>query len=267
MKKLNFTKMVTAGNDFIVIRLSGYPVIRLKRIASKMCDRKYGIGADGLLVLGQSKKADIAMSIFNSDGSEAEMCGNGARCIGLYSSKLLKANSLNIETKAGIIAAKIEGNTVKVKLSEPKNIKLDLPIKLSGRNLPVNFINTGVPHAVIFSAGLDKINVSAIGRIIRHHKAFSPKGTNVDFVEVTGKDSIKVRTYERGVEDETLACGTGSTASALIFALKTGIKNKVNVHTRGGEILKVYFKSNFNKLSDVWLEGKVNIVYKGEYDV
>ena len=267
MKKINFTKMVGAGNDFIVIRLSGYPVARLKKLAFKMCDRKFGIGADGLLVLGKSKKADIAMNIFNADGSEAEMCGNGARCVALYASKLLKTSSLNIETKAGIIVAKIEGNIVKVRLSEPKNLRLDLPVKLSGRNLSVNFINTGVPHAVIFSAGLDKINVSAIGRLIRFHKVFSPKGTNVDFVEVVGKDSIKVRTYERGVEDETLACGTGSTASALIFALKTGVKNKVNVQTRSGEFLKVYFKNNFNKLSDVWLEGKVNIIYKGEYDV
>jgi diaminopimelate epimerase len=267
MKKINFTKMVGAGNDFIVIWLSGYSLVWLKKLARKMCDRKFGIGADGLLVLNKSKKADIAMSIFNADGSEAEMCGNGVRCIALYASKLLKVSSLNIKTKAGIIAAKIEGNIVKVKLSEPKNVKLNLPIKLSGRNLFVNFINTGVPHAVIFSADLDKIDVSAIGRLIRYHKVFSPKGTNVDFVEVSGKGSIKVRTYERGVEDETLACGTGSTASALIFALKTGVKNKVNIQTQGGEVLKVYFKNNFNKLSDVWLEGKVNIVYKGEYNV
>ena len=283
MNKIDFTKMVGAGNDFIVIRLFGYPVARLKKLAHKMCDRKFGIGADGLLVLGKSKKADIAMSIFNADGSEAEMCGNGARCVALYASKLLKVSSLNIATKAGIIAAEIEGNTVKIRLSEPKNVKLNLPIKVSGRELSVNFINTGVPHAVLFSAGLDKINVSLIGRLIRYHKVFSPKGTNVDFVEVAGKGSIKVRTYERGVEDETLACGTGSAASALIFALKTGLKNKVNVQTRGGEVLKVYFKNNFNplsgegasafklkdstRLSDVWLEGKVNIAYKGEYDV
>jgi diaminopimelate epimerase len=267
MKKIAFTKMVGAGNDFIVIRPSGHQAIRLKELALKMCDRKFGVGADGLLVLGKSKKADIAMNIFNADGSEAEMCGNGARCVAFYASKSLRVKSLDIETKAGIIEAKVEGNTVKVKLSEPKNLKLDLPVKLSGRNLSVNFINTGVPHAVIFSAGLDNINVSAIGRLIRFHKAFAPKGTNVDFVEVTGKDSIKVRTYERGVEDETLACGTGSTASALIFALKTGVMNKVNVQTRGGEFLKVYFKNDFNKLSDVWLEGKVNIAYKGEYDV
>lgn len=257
--------MVAAGNDFVVVRqeLSG----NLVKLAQAICDRKFGIGADGLLVLEKSGKADIRLRIFNTDGSEAEMCGNGARCVALYAAKLLRKSVLNIETKSGVIKALVKGSIVKVKLTEPKNIKLNLSVKLSGRNLLLNSINTGVPHAVIFSAGLDKINVKEIGRLIRYHKAFFPKGANVNFVEVTGNNSIKVRTYERGVEDETLACGTGSTASALIFALKNGAKNKVNVKTRGGEVLKIYFKNNFNALSDIWLEGNVKTVYKGEYNV
>jgi diaminopimelate epimerase len=267
MKKFNFTKMVAAGNDFVVIRQPGITPAGLKKLALKCCSRKFGIGADGLLVMDKSKKADIAMRIFNADGSEAEMCGNGARCIGLYASKLLRKPTLDIETGAGIIKAVIKGDIVKARLSEPKDIKLNLPIKLSGRKLSVNYINTGVPHAVVFSAGLDKINVKGIGRLIRYHKSFFPKGANVNFVEVAGSNSIVVRTYERGVEDETLACGTGSTASALVFALKSGAKDKVKVRTRSGEILRVYFKNEFNKLNDVWLEGKVNIAYKGEYNV
>ncbi|MFA5276720.1 MAG: diaminopimelate epimerase [Candidatus Omnitrophota bacterium] len=265
MKKITFSKMVAAGNDFVVVKqeLSG----NLAKLAQVLCERKFGIGADGLLILGKSKKADLRMRIFNSDGSEAEMCGNGARCVALYAAKLLKKRFLNIETKAGVIKAQVKGDIVKVKLTQPKNIKLNLPIKLSGRNLSLNSINTGVPQAVIFSAGLDKINVKEIGRLIRYHRTFFPKGTNVNFVEVTGNNSIKVRTYERGVEDETLACGTGSTASALIFALKSGAKNKVNVSTRSGEVLKIYFKNDLGGLSDIWLEGKVSIVYKGECDV
>jgi diaminopimelate epimerase len=138
---------------------------------------------------------------------------------------------------------------------------------LNGRELLVNFINTGVPHAVIFTLGLKDLEVSAIGRPIRYHKHFSPRGTNVDFVQVLGDNSIMLRTYERGVEDETLACGTGSVASALVFALKTGAKDKIMVHTQGGEVLRVSFKRKGMNFSEVWLEGNAKIVYKGVYYV
>jgi len=267
MKKIAFVKMEGAGNDFVVIRSPGLGTTSLKKLAIKACDRKFGIGADGLLVLDRSKAADVQMRIFNSDGSEAEMCGNGVRCLAFYASKLSGKRSLTVATKAGVIRALVNGNLVRARLSQPKGIKLDLPVKLGSRTLRVNFINTGVPHAVIFTSCLDKINVRELGELIRHHKVFKPKGTNVDFVEVTGKDSVAVRTYERGVEDETLACGTGSTASALIFALKSGANNKVNVRTKIGEILKIYFKNGPDGLKNVWLEGKVNLVYKGEYNV
>jgi len=267
MKKINFVKMQAAGNDFVVVRLAGAKGAALKALAIRACDRKFGIGADGLLVLDRSRKADVKMRIFNSDGSEAEMCGNGVRCFAFYASKISGENSLDIETKAGMIKTLVKGDLVKARLSKPKDLKLDLAVRLGQRVLKVNYINTGVPHAVIFTSCLDKINVKDIGRLIRYHKIFLPKGTNVDFVEVTGKDSVSVRTYERGVEDETLACGTGSTASALVFALKTGADNKVDVRTKMGEILKIYFKNGPGGLDDVWLEGKVYTVCKGEYYV
>jgi diaminopimelate epimerase len=138
---------------------------------------------------------------------------------------------------------------------------------VNGRRLRVNFINTGVPHTVILSAGVDKINVPEIGRIIRYHKRFSPRGTNVNFMEILGKNAIKIRTYERGVEAETLACGTGSVACALILVLKTGVKGRVMVHTKGGEVLKVYFKREAHRFREVWLEGKAKIICKGVYYV
>jgi diaminopimelate epimerase len=266
MRKIKFTKMVASGNDFIVLEFSSSRVLEFKKLAQRICDRKYGIGADGMLVLEKSRKADIRMRIFNADGSEAEMCGNGARCTALYLGykSQVTSHKLKIETKAGIIQAQVKGNNVRIKLTEPKNTRPDLPIKVNNRTLKVNFIDTGVPHAVIFASGLEKIDVSGLGRLIRYHKKFAPRGTNVDFVEVAGKNAINIRTYERGVEDETLACGTGSVAAALIFALKSGAANKVFVRTKSGEILSVYFKRTGNKFSDVWLEGKAGIVFKGE---
>jgi len=262
--------MVASGNDFIVIGQSGNRSIRyFKKTAQDICDRKYGIGADGLLVLEKSMRADIRMRIFNSDGSEAKMCGNGARCIALWlaEKKKKRKSKLKIETRAGIIEAQVKDSGIKIKLTHPLNIKLDIPIKVNSRYIRVNFINTGVPHAVIFTEGLDKINIYALARFIRFHKQFAPGGANVNFVEILNNDSIKIRTYERGVEDETLACGTGSVASAIIFSLKTGITSKIKVQTKGREVLKVYFDRDNNRFNNVWLEGSARIVYKGEYYV
>jgi len=257
--------MVASGNDFVVLEFSSSRVLELKDLARKICDRKFGAGADGLLVLEKSKIADIKMHIFNPDGSEAEMCGNGAHCAVSYLGK----SNVKIETKAGIIEGKFDKEKVRIKLSDPGNLKLDLPIKINNRLLHVNFINTGVPHTVIFVEALDKIEVVNLGRQIRFHKKFMPAGTNVDFVEVLDFGSIKIRTYERGVEDETLACGTGSVASALITNLKLKTKSfgKINVQTKSGEILKVYFNRMDNYFRNVWLEGKAKTVYKGEYYV
>lgn len=261
MKRIRFTKMTASGNDFIVIdkKLSG----GISAIARSLCDRKFGIGADGLILLDKTKNADMRMRIFNADGSEAEMCGNGARCAALFGRK---ANA-RLFTKAGMINAEFRKGRVRIKLTEPRGIKLDIPLKVNGRLIRVNFINTGVPHAVVFVNGIDNIDVENIGRSIRFHAKFAPAGTNVDFVEVKGNDLIAIRTYERGVEDETLACGTGSVAAGLIFALKSGLDRLVKIGTRGGEELKVYFKKYNNNFRDVWLEGSAKIVYKGEYYV
>jgi diaminopimelate epimerase len=273
MNKINFTKMVASGNDFIVSELANRQVGELKRLTKEICDRKYGAGADGLLVLEKSKIANVKMRIFNPDGSEAEMCGNGARCVALFkNSQLMTHNSgLTIETKAGVIESCVNGNKVKIKLTEPKGLKLDIPIKVNKRTLHVNFINTGVPHTIIFVEGLDKIDVLVLGYSIRYHKRFAPSGTNVDFVEVLNNNSMKIRTYERGVEDETLACGTGAVAAALVRSQKSGVRSqesgKINVLTKSREILKVYFDKLDDKFRNVWLEGKTGIVYKGEYYV
>lgn len=269
MRKINFTKMVASGNDFVIIESSlRSPVFGHRSLAKKICDRRYGVGADGLLLLEKSKIADIKMRIFNADGSEAEMCGNGARAVAFFAKPKAKPKVLKIETKAGIIESGVNGESVKIKLTNPKHIKTDIKIKINQRPLKVDFIDTGVPHTVIFVEGSDKIDVLNLGRAIRYHKQFFPRGTNVNFVEVLGNDSIKVRTYERGVENETLACGTGAAASGLIFAVHYSLfATRINVHTQSGEILKIYFNRVGSNFTDVWLEGRVKIVYRGEYYV
>ncbi|MCX5699048.1 MAG: diaminopimelate epimerase [Candidatus Omnitrophica bacterium] len=290
MNKIKFTKMVASGNDFIIIegKLSG----NLSRLTKALCDRRFGIGADGVLLLDKCKNADLSMRIFNADGSEAQMCGNGARCAAYViasnsmvslrgvpptagrRSNLKKRDcfapaglAMTIKTKAGVINAKVCGNLVKIQLTTPKDIKLDIPLKVNNRQIKVNFINTGVSHVVVFVNGIDGIDVKHIGRSIRNHQVFSPRGTNVNFVEPMNKNIIRVRTYERGVEDETLACGTGSAACAILYAIRYTLSAKIDVVTKSQEILKVYFKREGNKFKDVWLEGSARIVYKGEYYV
>ncbi|MDP2912286.1 MAG: diaminopimelate epimerase [Candidatus Omnitrophota bacterium] len=257
MHKLNFTKMVGAGNDFIILD-SG--VKSFSKLARQLCDRKTGIGADGALILEKSKIADFKMRIFNADGSEAEMCGNGLRCAVLFIGK----NKTSVETKAGIYDGEITAeNRVKIRMENPKDLRRDFSIKVNLRDLKVNYINTGVPHVVIFVEGLGKIDVNAIGRAVRYHKEFEPKGANVNFVEIVDEGNIKVRTYERGVEGETLACGTGSVAAAIISRVKgEGLRVKVNVHTQGG-VLRVEFNKIGNKFKDVYLEGEAKIVFEG----
>jgi len=275
--KIEFYKLQASGNDFILFDNSkGKSKANsafYKKFAKKHCSRKLGIGADGVLVIESSKKADFKMRIFNVDGSEAEMCGNGARCVGLWAFLAKGKKNVKFDTKAGLIEAKVKGkgnsSVVKIKISAPSGLKIDLPLKVSRRKIKVNFVNTGVPHVVIFVQGLEKIDVDKIGREVRFHKQFKPAGTNVNFVEIKGKNSLAVRTYERGVEAETLACGTGSLASAIIsyFKLNPRVKQKkaisLSVSTKSKDILKVTFDL-LNKVSNVWLEGKVYLVYKGE---
>lgn len=275
MRELTFYKMSAAGNDFVVMEIEAAGG-SLNKLARQACDRKFGIGADGLLVLQRSKKADVKMRVFNADGSEAEMCGNGARCAAYLSAKRkaqsvkqkTKNTELKIETKAGIIDAEVSGKDVKIRLTDPKAMKLNLLIDIGKRKLKVHYIDTGVPHAVIFVEGLENIDLLCLGRAVRYHKVFAPRGANVNIVEALKDNYIKIRTYERGVEAETLACGTGSAASALITAQQLGKKSgKIDVGVNSGEVLKVYYKKIGDKFKDVWLAGQAKIIYKGAYYV
>ena len=265
IKKIKFTKAVATGNDFVIVdNRQGVVKGSLPALAEKVCDRKYAIGADGLLVLENSKKADFRMRIFNPDGSEAEMCGNGSRCIALYAVKnRIAKDKMTIDTDAGILNATVNGQTVKVMLTEPKNIKWNLCLTINKCPYKLNFVDTGVPHVVHFVDDLDSVDVKNLGSHIRNHGEFAPSGTNADFVKVVDKHNIKVRTYERGVEDETLACGTGSVAGAIIAAESEKMASPVTVETRSGEKLKVYFDIIDGNFRNVYLEGKARLVYEG----
>lgn len=264
--------MAGAGNDFIIIDAprKGFP---LKKFTQKVCDRTNGIGADGVIVLGSSKKEDYKMRIINADGSEAEMCGNGARCFASYvnQKKNLNGTLFSIETLAGTILGSAQGETAIVRLSDPNSYRPNISLKVKGKTIKVSYIDTGVPHAVAFVRRLDKCDVRTSGNQIRFHKAFSPRGANVNFVEPINKKLVAARTYERGVEDETKACGTGSVAAALISYMTANQnqqnkeKARMNVKTTGGEILKVTFDIREGQPNNVWLEGSAKFIASGEY--
>jgi len=273
MKKLNFTKMAGAGNDFLL--MDAVKGINYKKLAPKACDRTNGVGADGIIVFDKSKKEDYKMRIINADGSEAEMCGNGVRCLSAYivKNKNPKKKLFSIETIAGQILGEAKGEVAQVRLSEPTHCQCDIPIIINKMKIHVSFIDTGVPDTIIFVDQFDKINVAHIGKIIRYHKKFQPKGTNVNFVEQINDGLVAVRTYERGVEDETKACGTGSVASGIVAFIKANPKilnkkqAKMKVKTTGGEILLVTFDLIAGKPTNVWLKGSAKFIAKGEYYV
>ena len=226
-----FTKMVGTGNDFIVVDTRRLPRLRrLPRrwggVARALCDRRTGIGADGLLVLEPSRSADVRMRVFNPDGSEAKMCGNGARCVAQYVQRARRGRqpSVTIDTAAGMLDATVRRDRVAVRMMDPTALRLDLTLDVARRRIRLGAVNTGVPHAVVPVAALDAVDVSGLGRALRHHRAFAPQGTNVNFIQTDADhpDRLRIRTYERGVEEETRACGTGVTASALVYALSHG---------------------------------------------
>ncbi|MDD3725784.1 MAG: diaminopimelate epimerase [Candidatus Ratteibacteria bacterium] len=261
---MKFFKMVGAGNDFVVIDNRKGLIKNRKKTAILLCDRKFGIGADGLLLLERSRVADIRMRIFNPDGSEAEMCGNGLRCIMLFAvrKRIVHTNSIKVETGAGILEGKARGKRVKAQIQLIGTPQKDIVIPLDEKTIEGYFINSGVPHIVIFTDNIEDVDVKKYGHAIRYHQLFRPKGTNVDWIEVVGTHTIKIRTYERGVEAETLSCGTGSVAGAIAGFLAGKVAPPVKVIAKSGEVLTVDFDK---KLTSVYLEGNIFTAFKGEW--
>lgn len=267
MPRIPFMKMSGSGNDFILID-HRKPILDsgcMGDFARKVCQRRTSVGADGLIFIENSERADFKWQFFNADGSMAEMCGNGGRCAARFATlKGVAGPALTFETLAGILSARVNGKRVKLEMTRPHSLMLDESLEIDGETHLLSSINTGVPHAVKFVEDIETIDVVRTGRLIRLHPHFAPNGTNANFVKPEKDDQLSVRTYERGVEDETLACGTGTVAAALVSAFKGMAKSPVSVRTRGGEFLTVYFQIEGKEAKNVFFEGEVHIIYEAE---
>ena len=257
-----------AGNDFVLIdNRQGKIKLNAKQIA-RLCDRHRGVGADGVILLKKctSKKADWAWDFYNNDGSAADMCGNGARCFARFVQRLtVTKKNLTFETRAGIIDAAFLKDCVSIGLTTPKDLRLKDKIKMAEVDLVVSSLNTGVPHAVVFVPQiLDQIPVHEWGPEIRFHKHYAPKGANVNFVQTEEHGTIRVRTYERGVEAETLACGTGVTASALVASELCNFPSPIKVQVKSGDTLEVSFEKTDGQFANVRLIGPADFVFDGK---
>jgi len=267
---LDFVKMNGAGNDFILVdNRAGKIKLTTEQIV-RLCDRHGGIGADGLLLLvpNTTGRADWSWDFFNSDGSVADMCGNGARCFARFIQSVASVKEqTSFETGAGVITAKLSGARVTIGLTSPKDLRLNEAVPTLAGKLIAHSLNTGVPHAVVFVPDADKAMVQQLGAELRYHEHFKPKGTNVNFAQVLGPNHIRVRTYERGVEGETLACGTGVTASALVSSRVHQFTSPVKVQVQGGDTLEVSWSETGGAFADVKLSGPADFVFKGSIEL
>ncbi|MEE2947002.1 MAG: diaminopimelate epimerase [Verrucomicrobiota bacterium] len=265
---VDFTKMNGAGNDFVMIDNREIGLQLTTEQIQKICHRQRGVGADGILLLRLAKgDADFGWDFFNQDGSEGEMCGNGARCFARFAQRHLdERKALSFETLAGVIEARLDGESVTVGLTPPQNFRIGDRISTSSGEFEIHSVNTGVPHAVLFVENADTAMVSELGREIRHHDHYAPAGTNVNFVQRNGDASIRVRTYERGV-GETLACGTAAAAAALITAKLDECGSPVSVRVLGGDDLAVEFEQNGDAFANVQLTGPAEFIYSGQIEI
>ena len=266
MEQISFAKLSGAGNDFVIIdnRRNIIPENKTDFVR-KVCARRISMGADGVLLVENSEVADFKMRYFNSDGSEVETCGNGARCIArfAYVEKIVSSSEMEFETRAGIYGAQVMKDSVKLHTGDATGMRLNFPLTLSDGQHTVSFVNSGVPHVVFFVDNLEKVDVVKLGRETRYHKDFQPDGTNANFVAIRDGNALDIRTYERGVEDETLACGTGCIAASIIAGAVGKAASPIVAHTRGGYLLKIYFISGSQGAKEVFLEGDARIVCKG----
>ncbi|MCE0499411.1 MAG: diaminopimelate epimerase [Methylacidiphilales bacterium] len=268
MDSLPFVKMTGAGNDFVVIDNRSLNYTLSTEDIAWLCDRHFGIGADGLLAVEPSDHgtADFRMRYYNSDGGEAEMCGNGARCFARFVQGLRRADPERVRflTPAGLIVGEYAGEDIRINMTPPTEVQMNQSADFGWGEIEYHFLNTGVPHVVLFVDNTDEADVVPMGRAIRQSTLF-PRGTNVNFVQVTDPVNLIVRTYERGVEDETLACGTGVVASALAAHRTRGLELPLRIQVRGGDILAVNARSDENgDFHEVTLAGPATEVFAGE---
>jgi diaminopimelate epimerase len=263
--EIQFTKASGAGNDFVIIDDRDGRLPRDKpRLARLLCDRHFGVGADGLLILQQSAKADFSMQYYNADGSYGGMCGNGGRCLARFAFLTgVAASPMTFDALDHVYRAEIEGESVKLGMKEPRDFRGPHDLHVGTFAAPCWFVDTGSPHVVIRRDELESIDIREIGRAIRMHPEYAPSGTNVNFIRILGDHDIEVRTYERGVEDETLACGTGSVASAFVASRLWGVISPVTVHVRSGENLVVHLEKSPDGQTATSLQGSAHMLFSG----
>lgn len=279
MKEIEFYKMSGSGNDFILIdnRNTVFPFEDPARVARRICQRAISIGADGMILIEEAEDEDIDFRwrFYNADGSDATMCGNAARCAARMSYLLgISGRKISFLTGAGVIHAEImDDGRVKVKMNAPTDIARGKSLSLDGEIIEYDFADTGVPHAVVYVGSVDELNalsVEEIGRKMRYHKDFTPEGANANFtaMDEMGEDNILyIRTYERGVEGETLACGTGAVASAILMYIKGRVRPPVLLLPKSGITLNVDFIDEDDGFKDVYLEGDARMIYRGKFSL
>lgn len=263
-----------AGNDFILIDNRDGGIRLGSAEVARLCHRQGGIGADGLILqeVSPDGSTDWLWHFYNSDGSSAEMCGNGARCFARFVKEngSEKKDRFTIQTIAGVIEALVNGEAVTVGLTSPEGARFGFNLSLEDRKFEMDFINTGVPHAILFlEKEPDGSEILELGRRIRFHSEFAPNGTNVNFATHLGENHIVIHTYERGVEGETLACGTGVTACALAAAKRFGWDSPVKVDVKNGDTLQVGFSrgEDGDYFENVTLTGPGEVIFTGTIDI
>ncbi len=275
MNEINFTKLTGAGNDFVLIDKKLNPKISIdSKLIKSICDRRYGVGADGLLTIDDGVNIDFEMEYFNSDGSGGMLCGNGARCVIKYADFSGRINGKNTKftfNGESFTGALIDDNIIRFHLNPPTNIKQNIEIEVLNKKLNISFADTGAYHAVVnlddtanALGNIESFPMEEYARGIRYSKYFEPLGTNVNFISIKD-DIINIRTYEKGIEQETFACGTGSVASSIISFMEGKISTPVKLKTKKGSILEVDFIVNDNKIENVSLTGPAKIVFQGKY--
>jgi diaminopimelate epimerase len=264
---MQFTKMNGSGNDFVVVDNRDASLALSPAVIERLCDRHRGVGADGLLAVEPAQAgADFRMRYYNADGGEADMCGNGARCFARFAARCIGGapEKVSFETPAGLIRATFSGDLVTINMSDPHGLRELEELAIAGLGTcHVHFLNTGVPHAVVFVADVEALDVAVSGASLRRNHAFAPKGANANFAQVLAPGHLLLRTFERGVEAETLACGTGVCATALLHHLATGAPSPVSVRVRSGDMLEVGFQ-RAGDFQNVTLKGPADFVFDGE---
>lgn len=271
MIEVDFTKMNGAGNDFVVIDdFDGALKVDLPFLARTLCSRGFGIGADGLLVLRKHPGYDFEMIYLNSDGSEGGMCGNGGRCIARYAVlKDICRSPMKFTAHGGEYSAEVvDDRKVRLHLPDPDRVVPSVDVPIGTRHFEATYVHPNTDHAVLLGGTafdrVDSADLVAIARKIRYNFEVFPRGTNVNLIEQDGDNTIRMRTYERGVENETLACGTGAVACAITASIRYGMTSPVEIRTTGGELLKVYFEKNGDHFAKLVLEGSATVVFKGK---